>query len=426
MVRSSGSITALFLVIGNKQEYGYPCSVFRIPAARHESRPWRQRQRAGTRDDRLVQEISVTIPTNISDIQLAIPSEVADELDAATRAVAVLDATHGPVLSSLGSLLLRTESVASSKIERINASIDDYARALHGSKANSSATSMVAASRAMAGLMAAVTSSQRIELADLLGAHETLMGEDVGESDQAGQLRDVQNWVGGSDYSPRGALLVPPPPELLESMLADLLAFAHRTDLPGVLQATIAHAQFETLHPFTDGNGRIGRALVNAILRVRHTTSTVVVPVASALVARRDEYFAALDAFREGDLQPIATRFAHATLVAAEESSASAERIRGIQDEWAAALGRTRRGSAPVLLAEHALGHPVVSAADAESLLGSGTSVAYAAIERLEHAGILRPLTIRKRNQVWGATAMLDELADLDTRIQARSRSGTR
>lgn len=397
--------------------------MFYIPAAGSESRPWRQQQRAGTRDDRMLEQIEVTIPARIADIDLAIPAEVAEGLDAAARAVASLDAAHGPVLSALSGLLLRTESVASSRIENINASVDDYARAMHGSQASASAVSMVAASQAMESLVAAVTASRNIELKNLLAAHRSLMANEPGEERYAGRIRDVQNWVGGSDYSPRGALLVPPPPDLLDDLLADLVAFANRHDLPSLLQATIAHAQFEALHPFTDGNGRIGRALVNAILRARGTTTTVVVPIASALVARRDAYFAALDVYRSGDLGPIVDLFAFASFAASEESSVTATRIRELPDQWLADLGRSRRGSAPLLLMDYLLAHPVLSAADAENVLGSGTTVAYTAIERLEAAGILRPLTDRKRNQVWGASALLDELADLDARIQRRARS---
>ncbi len=321
-------------------------------------------------------------------------------LDTASCAVASLDAAHGPVLSALSGLLLRTESVASSRIENINASGDDYARALHGNQANASAVSMVAPT-----------------------AHRSLMANEPGEERNAGRIRDVQNWLGGSDYSPRGVRLVPPPPDLLDDLLADLIALANRRDLPSLLQATIAHAQFETLHPFTDGNGRIGRAMVNAILRARGTTTTVVVPIASALVARRDAYFEALDAYRSGDLEPIVGLFAFASLAASEESSVTAIRIRELPDQWLADLGRSRRGSAPLVLMDYLLAHPVLLAADAEDVLGSGTTVAYTAIERLEAAGILRPLTDRKRNQVWGASALLDELADLDARIQRRARS---
>ena len=176
--------------------------MFRIPAAGSESRPWRQRQRAGTRDDRMLDQIAVIIPARIADLALAIPGDIAENLDTAARALASLDASHGPVLSALSGLLLRTESVASSKIEHINASVDDYARALHGSRANASAVSMVAASVAMEGLIAAVTTSRGVALQDLLAAHRALMADEPGEESSAGRVRDVQNWVGGSDYSP--------------------------------------------------------------------------------------------------------------------------------------------------------------------------------------------------------------------------------
>ena len=386
-----------------------------ITPVTREERPWQQTQRAGTRADRLVRSIIVTIPSPLAAMDLSIPSSIAGELDAAARAVAILDAGHGSDLSALTGLLLRTESVASSKIEYLDASVDDYARALHGARSNPSAVAMVAASRSMERLMASVTESRQVTLNDLLDAHRSLMADDPMERGHAGRVRAVQNWVGGSDYSPRGALLVPSPPDLLTGLLDDLLAFANRADVPSLLQATVAHAQFETLHPFTDGNGRLGRAFVNAILRARGTTTKVVVPIASALVARRD-------AFREGDLEPILKRFADASLIAAEEASVTAERIRQLPDEWREGLGRTRRGSAPMLLIEHLLTHPVIDATDVEASLGVRTSVAYAAIERLESSGVLRPLTDRKRNQVWGASALMDELSDLDTRIQSRAR----
>jgi Fic family protein len=370
----------------------------------------------------MVRSITVTIPQPIAGLILSIPSGVAGQLDAAGRAVATLDASHGADLSALSGLLLRTESVASSKIEHLDASVDDYARALHGARANASAVAMVAASRAMERLIDSVSVTRHLGLKDVLDAHRSLMADEPAERGHAGRVRDMQNWVGGSDHSPRGAMLIPPPPELLGPLLDDLLGFANRRDVPSLLQATVAHAQFETLHPFADGNGRIGRAMVNAILRSRATTSRVVVPIASALVARRDEYFSALDAFRGGDLEPILMRFADATLIASEESTVTAERIRRLPDEWRADMGRTRKGSASMLLLEHLLTHTVINAADAEATLGVGTSVAYAAIERLESSGILRALTDRKRNQVWGASALLDELADLDTRIQMRAR----
>lgn len=392
------------------------------PPCRRESRPWRQAARGGTRDDRMLTQITVTIPEPIRARTLELPGDLASSLDECARQVSELDRVHGARLAPLGGLLLRTEAVASSKIERITATSDDFARAMNGSRANASAVSMVAAKDATQRLMDDVSREKAIRVEHLLTAHARLMRDDPSEAPYSGRIRDMQNWVGGSDHSPRGAMLIPPPPEELPALVADLLAFSNRQDLPSLLQAAIAHAQFETLHPFTDGNGRIGRALVNAILRYRNVTTSVVVPIASALVARREQYFAHLDAFREGNAEPIVAEFARASRMAAQESSETAFRLAELPARWNDELGSVRAKSAVAQILEALLEHPVFTAADIESRIGGSTARIYTAIDRLVDAGIVRPLSDRKRDQVWGCAAVLDELDDLSARIEGMSR----
>ncbi len=394
-----------------------------VPPAARQTRAWQQKVRSGTREDRTLREITVCIPEHIKDLSLTIPGELAQEIDAATAQIANLEATAGSTLAPISSLLLRTESVASSKIEMISASIEDYARATHGNRSNDSATSMVAATSAISELLSSVTTDRKIGLPQLLNAHRTLMVADSFESDYAGRMRDMQNWVGGSDYSPRHALLIPPPPELLPELLADLIDFCNRADLPALVQATIAHAQFETIHPFTDGNGRIGRALINAVLRARGLTSHVVIPIALALVSSRENYFASLESFRNGDLEPILHSFASATKIAAAASEVTANNLVQISRHWQQTLGRSRTQSAPNRLLELLQAQPAITATDAQQWLGIGTSGTYAALSRLETVGIIHPLTSRQRNQVWAAGAILQELDDLDSRIQSEFRT---
>jgi len=374
----------------------------------------------------MLREIVVTIPPILRDRAIILPSAFAALVEDSTKAISALDNSHGSSLQALSALLLRTETVASSKIERIAASMDDYARALHGSKASAAATAMVRATHATDSLMRSVSEDRTITSAAILGAHHTLMSSDPdpAERESAGRLRDMQNWVEGSDYSPRGATLIPPPADLVEPLFDDLVEFANRSDLPSLLQGAIAHAQFETLHPFTDGNGRIGRALVNAILRARGTTTRVVVPLASAFVARRDAYFASLDAYRLGDLEPILTDFCLAARVASEESAITAQRLDDLPREWLLQVGRSRAGGSTRRVLDLLMTEPVVVSADIQRHLGSSESATFAAIERLTDAGVLRPLTDRKRDQVWGASAVLDELDDLSGRIEARARHG--
>lgn len=385
--------------------------------------PWEQTVRGGTVDDRRLSEVTVRLPPHISGLAPTTSASASSQIEAALREISSLDQTHGEHLDALSALLLRNESVASSKIEHVVASIDDFARALHGSRANASATSMVASTNALDHLIASVAGGADLTLANIHRAHAALMADDPYEKDCAGRFRDMQNWIGGSDYSPRGALFVPPPAETVDEYMDDLIRFANRDDLSALVQAAFVHAQFESIHPYTDGNGRIGRALVNTVLRRRGVTSRVVVPLASALVARRDDYFDTLDAYRDGDAGPVVQGFTAAAAIAAQESRITADRISTMPGTWADAAGRPRRGSAAADLLGALPAHPVFSSEDAEDMTRAGTSTVYAAISRLHDAGVIRPLTDRTRNQVWGTVALLDEFGDLGLRIGIRARA---
>lgn len=387
----------------------------------NETVPWRQAQRAGTREDRMLSEIDVTIPPLIATLDYTPALPLVRECEAALVAVAVSDTAaegHSPALARF---MLRSESVASSKIERISASAEDFARALAGSSRNTSATSMVAASTALHALVSDAGESGRVALDDLLVAHYALMKDDPEETRYAGRVRDVQNWVGGSDYSPRRALHVPPTPSRIPELLDDLLAFVNRDDVPVIAQAAIAHAQFESIHPFTDGNGRIGRALISAVLRRRGLTNNTVIPLASGILARRDDYFASLTRYRAGDPAQIVALIAESARVAAVEARVSIDRIRNLPDEWRAEV-TSRHGSAVAALIPAFYEQPVMTAADIERSSGAGTAQAYKAIERLTAAGIVREITGRKRDRMWAAVDLMAELDDLDSRIQAGMR----
>jgi Fic family protein len=385
-------------------------------------RPWRQGQRSGTRADRTLTEITVSLPPKIAARSVPLDARLVAQIEAALAEIVALDRSHGEQLDALGVLLLRTESVASSKIESVEASLEDYARALHGSRANTSATSMVAATRALAALIDTTDQRGRIDSAPLLAAHKALMDDDPSEHMYAGRWRDVQNWIGGSDYSPRNALYVPPPPDTVSSYIDDLITFANRGDLSVLAQAAVAHAQFESIHPFTDGNGRIGRALINAILRYRRVTTRVVVPLASALVAHRDRYFDLLGAYRLGEVRPLIESFAESSLIAAAESRTTAQRLADVPKEWLDMVGPVRAGSATAKLIALLPARSILSADDAASAVGASTSSVYAAIERLREAKVLRPLSDRRRDQIWGASLILDELDDLGVRIARAAR----
>lgn len=403
-----------------RSDRGYP-HVW--PAHQVETLTWQQKVRGGTREDRMLSSIDATIPPLIAGLDYLPPLSLAGEIESALLAIARAEAdsaTEGHS-AALSRFMIRSESVASSKIERISASAEDYARALAGGRGNASAVSMVAASRAMHELITEVGIRGAFARDMLARAHYRLMIDDEFESEYAGRIRDMQNWIGGSDYSPRGALHIPPRPERVPELLDDLVAYLNRDDVPVLVQAAIGHAQFESIHAFTDGNGRIGRALVSASLRRRGVTNNSVVPLAGGLLARRDDYFAALTAYRHGNPEPIIALFAVSSRVAAEQAQASIRRIRDLPERWREEYN-PRAGSAGSRLLEAFYDHPVLSAESLEGISAGSSTSLYRAIEAMENAGILREITGRKRERAWAASELLAELDELDRRIQGAMR----
>ncbi|GAA1409562.1 MULTISPECIES: Fic family protein [Oerskovia] len=381
-----------------------------------EVRPWSSTSR-GPREDRMLREITVSLPPRIAGLAYVPSAEEAADIERAAVDITRLDAVHGPVLSSFATFLLRTEAVASSRIERHDASLADLARATIGMKSGKDAQVTVAAARAVSRLVDAAGRAGTIELDDLLAAHRTLLKDDPLDGPTAGTLRTVQNWIGGSDWSPRGAVHVPPPPELVPGYMEDLIAFLRRDDLPAVAQAAIAHAQFESIHPFTDGNGRIGRALIGAVWRRRGLAPTLVVPVASAMLADTGEYFARVNAYRDGRVAQFVRYLATSASAAAREARISADNLSELPAAWRGEV-RPRAGSAAAALLDGLLDHPVLDGDLARQVAGTSAAAAYEALHRLTEAGVLSQLSTSQRHGVWAATEVLGEIDDLTRRLR--------
>ena len=151
--------------------------------------------------------------------------------------------------------------------------------------------------KAMSWALNTVGPGDEITLEALLEAHRRLLtGTHLEE--MAGYIREKQNWIGGSSYNPCSAAFVPPPPEYVADLLEDLCGFCNTDSLPAVAQAALAHAQFETIHPFVDGNGRIGRALVHLILRRRGLAVRALSPISLVLATWSGDYIARLTGTR--------------------------------------------------------------------------------------------------------------------------------
>ena len=123
-------------------------------------------------------------------------------------------------------------------------------------------------------------------MASVEAPHRTLMADEP-ERVKPGRFREGQNWIGGRRNNPSDARYVPPPEDHVPALMSDLIDFIDRDDLPAIAQAAITHAQFETIHPFVDGNGRVGRCLIHVVLRRRDVARSFVPPISVVLAARR-------------------------------------------------------------------------------------------------------------------------------------------
>ena len=278
-------------------------------------------------------------------------------------------------------LLLRSESAASSKIENLTASAKAIALAELGDPTKHNAAIIVANTRAM---QAALALADDLDEQAILDMHEALIGPSHPE--WVGHWRDEQVWVGGSNYGPHGAMFVPPRHERVPEAMADLVAFMRRDDVPALVQATIAHAQFETIHPFPDGNGRTGRALIHSLLRAKRLTRTVTVPVSAGLLTDTDAYFDSLTAYREGDPTTIVELIADASFRAVDNGRTLASDLAAIREGWNERI-TVRRGAAAHRLADLLVRQPVVDSPLVQRELGVAATNANTAIEHLEEQG---------------------------------------
>jgi Fic family protein len=372
-------------------------------------------------------------PDLLTGRQVTLDGDVAADVADAEAAIIRLDTDAAALADTeaLARLLLRAESVASSRIEGLEIGARRLLRAelaheLGERSADVTAEEVLGNIDAMNGAISDIGPGDQITVETLLGFHRRLM---VSPRDQphAGRLRERQNWIGGSAYNPCTAAFVPPPPGLVPDLLADLCAFCNTSSLPAVAQAALAHAQFETIHPFADGNGRTGRGLIHLVLRRRGLATRVLAPISLVLATWASDYTVGLTATRyhgpatgkqaHQGLNLWTGRFAGACIRAVADAALFEQRIQEIQDTWRARLGRVRSGSATDLLLLSLPGAPVLTAGGAAELTGRSFPQVNLAITRLTQAGILSQVTAGKRNRAFEAKDIISAFTDLERQL---------
>ena len=360
------------------------------------------------------------IPDPVAEVGFDLPSHVAAGVSDAEKAVLALNAGAEPALGPMARLLLRTESIASSKVEGLQVGIRQLARAESkmetGRKAPSTVLEVVGNIDAMQLALDDAAAAPVITSAHILEIHRKLM-TNAPNSHVAGSIRNEQNWVGGNDYNPCGADFVPPPPEEVTPLLTDLCAAMASEVLSPLVQAAVVHAQFETIHPFADGNGRTGRALIHLVLRRRGLAEAYVPPISVILADDRDAYIQGLIDFREDRVDQWLERFASATARAAELARSYLRAVKGLVSSWQAQLAEgpgPRADAAAWAVIEVLPAHPVVTSPVAAAATGRSKAAIHQAIHQLVECGVLEPVSASKRNRSWEAVGLLELLEALE------------
>ena len=352
-------------------------------------------------------------PLPITPWETPVPAAVAGDASEAEAAIQALNERSHPALKPLARLLLRTESIASSKTEGLEVAADNLARAEatleQGRTPPEKALEILRNVQAMETAIEQASQDRLFTGDDLCAIHARLM---AGTS-EAGTIRVVQNWIGGQIRSPVGADFVPPPHERVPALLNDLVAAVNDDTLPPVIQAAIVHAQLETIHPFTDGNGRTGRALIHVIWRRRGLTPAYVPPISLVFSRNRDRYINGLTAFREGRVNDWFTYFSDAAAQSAGRAQDYISEVSGLQEQWRQQVRETlptmpRRDAAVWALIDELPAHPAVTSTRAVYALGKSKPAVSQAIDQLEQAGVLRRANQGARNRIWEVPSLLD------------------
>lgn len=377
----------------------------------------------GPRSARVPRTFRAYLPAPIAGADWQLDSALAELFATAERDCRELESHSGTVgLDSVARQLLHSESVASSRIEGFVISNRRLAKATIASTHDVNAQSVL-------GNVAAVTHAYEWAAGDRAFSRKSfvelhrILFDATSDQRFGGPLRERQNWIGGDASSPANAEFVPPPAEHVKPLVDDLADFCNRVDLPPILQAAIAHVQFETIHPFADGNGRSGRALIGMILIRRGVCSRAVPPVSLVLAGSAGRYVKGLTSYRHADPNDWFEFFARSVSIAARASSALAEKIDELRGEWIRAAQTPRAGSAARALIDALPAHPVLNLGTAIEITGASDEACRQAINRLAAAGVLQATTAGRRNRVWECVGLFDLLDTFERETGDPSRS---
>lgn len=384
-------------------------------------------ERTGAGDEQFAAFIPFALPPR--EPPLVVASTLAERLRKAEQALIRLDLA-GEMVPSLDWFIcafVRKEAVLSSQIEGTQATLVDLLafeadeQAIPNADVEEICNYLDALNYARTEL--ARKRGLPLSMRLLNNAHERLMRGVRGANRRPGEVRRSQNWIGGS--RPGNAVFVPSPPQALPDLLGAFETYIHGDDnLPPLLRTALLHVQFETIHPYLDGNGRIGRLLITLLLDHWQLLAEPLLYLSLFFKRHRDEYYRRLNAVRtEGDWEGWVDFFLDGVATIADEAVASARELFALVGaDRARLLGSGTTSVAAVRLFELLPRHPIVTVASAVKLIEATKPTATRAIEALAEVGILIETTGKRRDRSFAYQAYLDRLR-AGTDIDAAPRS---
>jgi len=344
--------------------------------------------------------------------QFPLPQDLAAVLDEATGAVHRLGGV-GRLIPNPRLLILphlRLEAVLSSRIEGTETDVDELLLFEAGDSdpnlaidAHEVTNYIVAMEHGLARVKEGFPISTRL----FREMHERLLNGVRGQHRKPGELRSSPVWIGGTNLE--NAIFVPPPPDVMSKALDDLERFLHQRQWPLLLQLAIAHYQFEAIHPFLDGNGRIGRLMIPLMLIQRKALPQPLLYLSAYFEQRRSEYYEhLLQISQTGDLEPWLRFFFEGVKQQARDAEERTVRLVELQHQMRNSLLEEGRPNSVVRLAEYLFAIPTVTAQQVAERLDVTRPTAHAAINALVERGDLHEVTGRNRNQIFKAPQIFD------------------
>lgn len=323
----------------------------------------------------------------------------------ANSQLAVLEsiATRIPNVELFISMYVRKEALMSSQIEGTQATLEDVLDPMIEANTNRNVADVVNYIKATEF---AVKKLHELPLCNRLikETHAVLMEGVRGQEKSPGEFRRSQNWIGGQGSTLKNARYIPPSPDDMIEAMSDLEKYINADDeIDALIRAALIHYQFETIHPFLDGNGRVGRLLITLFLMEKKVLSTPALYISYFLKKNRVEYYDRMTEVRaKGNYEQWVTFFLRALLESAEDATATIDELIALHDKNAAVIsGMGRAAKNAMLVFEYLEANPIIEIRKTAEALSITFNTASSAVKRLTDAGILVQTTNASRNRTF-------------------------